>query len=439
MGENGTRYLGFCTNGKNISINFNEIIKRVIYALEKIRKLNLPMITTIMLINTYALSKLWYYTYIEQLNNNDILFIEKTIRKTLWKNKAIFSLKHLQMPFTEGGLNLTNIRVKLIAQKIMWGIKIMNGTQNFGKIAQNFILKSFNPLPPWFQESKFKSTKSDFINDIFKTVGKFIKMKSHIKQPNGILFKRNEKDIFLSCQNVIFKYYKSINRFKLVKSKILKNRIQTLIERANHIKSESLIQVQLEHSINLSTKSNLPNVFFLTSKNGYNEWRWFKEVSFNNIYHTVFAILIHDKIKLRKHVLELNTLKEEVLFIKKLKIKPSIKDFLYKRIFNANPWSCEKFKICVFCFEFVELEHITRLQCHIIQDAFKKNFNDILQNTIKKMIFAWSIWKTFNYIYHNNLTWNINIKSIIVLIQKFFYQDLPVITDRKSTKKMMMN
>jgi hypothetical protein len=287
-----------------------------------------------MLINVYALSKLWYFTYIVPLSSYDIKLLE--IRSTLWNSKALISLKHLHLPFSEGGLNLTNVKIKMESQKIMWGFKIFNATQNFGKLVQNFLKMSFKPLPPWLNNGRFKSTKSNFFNDIMRSFLKFIAVKSKIINPNAIIIHR-EGDTYLKVSNLLYKFYKSINTFKPIKSKKKIMAIKIFIERAIYHKSENIIHVKLLEDLNLSTSVNLPNLFCTTSKNNYNDWKWHKNLIFNDIYHTVLCISYESKFKMRKYKVDFKGIKEEVLFIKKLKVKPTIKDFLYKRIFNANP------------------------------------------------------------------------------------------------------
>jgi hypothetical protein len=195
-------------------------------------------------------------------------------------------------------------------------------------------------------------------------------------------------------------------------------------------KPNKITAVKLNYHTIIANYDNIPQKFKVINRATFNSLIWSDNCPFNILYHTVLFQRITKKIKPRKHVIEHDSLLLEITFIKKLKVRPIIKEFLYLRIYNANPWSSDlpgRLKTCVFCLNLVKLEHITRIQCYNVINAFPFYvYNSIINNNISKYTFSWAVWKTFNYISHKSLNYTCtNSLAIYNSITKYYNQDIP--------------
>jgi hypothetical protein len=96
------------------SINLKNCIKKIQEALNMWKRTNLNLIERIVVLKTFALSKLWYQANFSTLSEQEIVLLEKMMFNFIYNNKAHL-IKHetLMSEYNEGGLKMVSVRAKL--------------------------------------------------------------------------------------------------------------------------------------------------------------------------------------------------------------------------------------------------------------------------------------------------------------------------------------
>lgn len=95
---------------------WNDVLIRLGKSLTFCKTRNIPFKGKSMIVNILACSKLWYLCSVQIPPKHYVNQFEREIFKFLWNNKVeCLSRKSMQLPFCEGGQNITNIEHKLTA------------------------------------------------------------------------------------------------------------------------------------------------------------------------------------------------------------------------------------------------------------------------------------------------------------------------------------
>ena len=76
-------------------------------------------------VNTFILSKLWYFLEIQDLNNSMLIDLKNIITSFIWKGHKQVSYDTLCLPYLKGGLSLPNIQSKMEASRVKWLTKLL--------------------------------------------------------------------------------------------------------------------------------------------------------------------------------------------------------------------------------------------------------------------------------------------------------------------------
>jgi hypothetical protein len=120
------RYLGYFFNSEGLSPQAPKKIEDIIIDLERWRHVHLSLLGRVSVVNTYALPKLYYLSYIEILQPGAVKRLKTALHSFLWapsqpvdRKKAAVMVADRQMSnnYDEGGLNLEQLDIRLLSQK----------------------------------------------------------------------------------------------------------------------------------------------------------------------------------------------------------------------------------------------------------------------------------------------------------------------------------
>ena len=133
----------FVVIGINFSVHLDQLeglnFKKKIIELEKLfdvcSMFNLSLVGKLTVIKTLALPKLVYLLSVLP-TPSDTMFniLETKINNFIWKGKERISQKQLQKDISNGGLNLTNLRMFNKALKLTWIKRLVQNSGNWQNI-----------------------------------------------------------------------------------------------------------------------------------------------------------------------------------------------------------------------------------------------------------------------------------------------------------------
>merc|ERR1712137_937118 len=169
--ENGFKYLGFMVNKNGIMWQMKEhILSRVKDGMEQWKYVTNRMLGKASILNSYIMSRLWYYSFILNFDNS-IDNLEKLQRNFLrcgeFKNEKYITrpkmrMERLQVPIKFGGLGLFDLKTRFIAQKA-WIIELaLDPKSKIGTIWKEKYNLSANPFhvlndPPQYLDEFWKA------------------------------------------------------------------------------------------------------------------------------------------------------------------------------------------------------------------------------------------------------------------------------------------
>jgi len=112
VGANGTKALS--------DLNFAEQLEKVKNKMNYWRGKGVSLIGRVKVVNIFILSRFWHRTKIISINSELLKTYEKLIRDFIWQNKQGGRVRQdvLQLSFENGGLQLTDIKIKIQTQRI---------------------------------------------------------------------------------------------------------------------------------------------------------------------------------------------------------------------------------------------------------------------------------------------------------------------------------
>merc|ERR1712137_1529255 len=169
--ENGFKYLGFMVNKNGIMWQMKEhILSRVKDGMEQWKYVTNRMLGKASILNSYIMSRLWYYSFILNFDNS-IDNLEKLqwnfLRCGKFKNEKYITrpkmrMERLQVPIKFGGLGLFDLKTRFIAQKA-WIIELaLDPKSKIGTIWKEKYNLSANPFhvlndPPQYLDEFWKA------------------------------------------------------------------------------------------------------------------------------------------------------------------------------------------------------------------------------------------------------------------------------------------
>jgi len=106
-------------------VTFSESMDSIKYKLSYWNSKYISIKGKVKVVNTFILSKLWYFLEIQDLNNSMLIDLKNIITSFIWKGHKQVSYDTLCLPYLKGGLSLPNIQSKMEASRVKWLTKLL--------------------------------------------------------------------------------------------------------------------------------------------------------------------------------------------------------------------------------------------------------------------------------------------------------------------------